>query len=99
MNASSQDNFAELLAYKQPNVDAEFADRVMEKISRKRKARKRLLVLAGIGAALTTALLVGASSAESWQPVSEFISQSPMLITSAIVVGLLSGLLIRAEEM
>jgi|GEM_PF-1943004 len=97
MNDSSEQDFTELLAYQQTDSGENFVAHVIEKVTHKRKFRRPILMFAGAGATLTTALLVSMSKASNWDAIASFISQSPMLIFGAISIGLLSGLLLRAD--
>ncbi len=98
MNDSSEQDFTGLLAYQKTDSSENFVEQVIEKVNYRRQFRRRILILAGALATVTTSLLVGLSEASSWDAIASFFNQSPMLLFGAISIGLLSGLLLRTEE-
>lgn len=98
MNDSSEQDFTGLLAYQQTDSSESFVEKVIEKVDYRRQFRRRVLLLAGAAATVTTSLLVGFSEAASWDTIASFFNQSPMLLFGAISIALLTGLLLRAEE-
>lgn len=98
MNHSSKQDIAKLVAYKDmPSEDA-FVEKVVEKVGARRIFRKRILSLVSVSAALISLSLVGVSSSSNWQFISNFVSQSPMLLSGVVTVFLLSGTLLVSES-
>ncbi|MFC3096158.1 hypothetical protein DRW07_05385 [Alteromonas sediminis] len=98
MNNSSEQDFTRLLAYQQTESSEKFVEKVIDNVNFRHRFRRRVLMLAGAAATITTALLVGLSNNSNWDAITSFFTQSPMLVFGITSIGLLGGLVLRIEE-
>lgn len=98
MTSPSDQDYKNLLAYELTETDEYFVTTVINKIQRKSKLRQRILALSTIGAGCTAALLLFFYSAVAWHPIVTFFTQSPLVVASVIIAGLMSAMLLSSQE-
>lgn len=98
MTSPYDQEYMNLLSYEQVDTDEYFVTTVINQIQKKRKFRSCLLAFASICAGFTAAFLLLLYGINAWHPLLNFVSQSPFIVASAIIVGIMSVTIISSQE-
>ncbi|HEY9031452.1 MAG TPA: hypothetical protein VIM93_08855 [Kangiella sp.] len=98
MTSPSEQDYKNLLAYELTDTDEYFVTTIINQIQRKSKFRKRMLALSSISAGCAVTPLLFFYSAKAWHPIVHFVTQSPLIVASVIIVGLMSVMLVSSQE-
>ncbi|MGM0905759.1 MAG: hypothetical protein ACQEVQ_04400 [Pseudomonadota bacterium] len=85
MSASEHESLNDLLSYKSRLVDESFTEQTLSSIRKSEKKRGVLVLLAFLSALLVSVALWVASGDRIFEPVRDFMAQSPYLFTLAII--------------